>query len=250
MLLSMVFLLGCQQDKVLVRTNDDKLVLVESRLAMLDAKDDLLQAQIDALNTRVEDVEAFKTFQIMQNSFVSSEVTRLEGLITQVQDNASSALISEVNSLTGMINGLSTRVNTQFAAMQSQIDNIQLTPGKSAYEVWLELGNVGTQQDFIEALRGLQGPQGIQGNTGLTGPQGAQGEPGDSVKMIKLCPSDSAAYPEQGIVLGTSIYAVYYGVIGDTPQAFMAKLSPGDYVTTNGSNCHFKVKPNGTTGGN
>jgi hypothetical protein len=47
--------------------------------------------------------------------------------------------------------------------------------GLSAYDVWLSLGNVGTQTDFINSITGPQGPQGIQGLTGATGPQGPIG---------------------------------------------------------------------------
>lgn len=41
--------------------------------------------------------------------------------------------------------------------------------GLSAYEVWVALGNTGTEQDFIDSLTG---PQGIQGDTGPQGPAG------------------------------------------------------------------------------
>lgn len=44
--------------------------------------------------------------------------------------------------------------------------------GKSAYQIWLESGNEGTEQDFINSLKGEQG---IQGETGPQGPQGEQG---------------------------------------------------------------------------
>lgn len=56
--------------------------------------------------------------------------------------------------------------------------------GDSAYEVWLNAGNTGTQQDFIDSLRGERGevgPQGPQGNVGpqgVAGPQGVQGATG------------------------------------------------------------------------
>lgn len=62
--------------------------------------------------------------------------------------------------------------------------------GDSAYQVWLDDGNSGTEQDFLDSLVGPQGPQGeqgiqgpqgeqgIQGETGATGPQGPQGETG------------------------------------------------------------------------
>ncbi|SEJ16092.1 Collagen triple helix repeat-containing protein [Cyclobacterium xiamenense] len=63
-------------------------------------------------------------------------------------------------------------------------------PGPSAYQAWLDLGNSGTEKDFIDSLKGdtgdpgpqgIQGetgPQGIQGETGPAGPQGIQGETG------------------------------------------------------------------------
>ena len=47
--------------------------------------------------------------------------------------------------------------------------------GKSAYQIWLEQGNVGTEQDFINSLRG---PAGEKGAVGERGPQGPPGTPG------------------------------------------------------------------------
>lgn len=48
----------------------------------------------------------------------------------------------------------------------------------TTYELWLAQGNVGTQAEFLEALRGPQGVQGVQGETGAQGPQGAEGPVG------------------------------------------------------------------------
>jgi hypothetical protein len=66
----------------------------------------------------------------------------------------------------------------------------------SAYESWIDVGNVGTEQDFLDTIKGDQGdtgpqgptgatgatgptgPTGPQGNDGATGPQGPQGDPG------------------------------------------------------------------------
>jgi hypothetical protein len=62
--------------------------------------------------------------------------------------------------------------------------------GKSTYQSWLDVGNVGTEAEFILAQKGakgdkgdtgeqgLQGEQGIQGEVGPQGPQGIQGEQG------------------------------------------------------------------------
>jgi len=41
--------------------------------------------------------------------------------------------------------------------------------GLSAYEIWLDLGNTGTEQDFIDSLVGPEGPQGAQGPQGNPG---------------------------------------------------------------------------------
>ena len=60
--------------------------------------------------------------------------------------------------------------------------------GKSAYEIWLSLGNSGTETDFINSIKGekgdrgeqgLQGIQGEKGDKGEQGLQGIQGEKGD-----------------------------------------------------------------------
>ena len=39
--------------------------------------------------------------------------------------------------------------------------------GKSAYEIWLEEGNTGTEQDFLDSLVGAQGPAGASGANGV-----------------------------------------------------------------------------------
>lgn len=50
--------------------------------------------------------------------------------------------------------------------------------GKSAYEIWLELGNEGTEEEFIASLKGPKGDTGAQGATGADGPKGDKGEQG------------------------------------------------------------------------
>lgn len=53
--------------------------------------------------------------------------------------------------------------------------------GKSAYEIWLELGNEGSEDEFIASLKGPKGDTGAQGapgTPGADGPKGDKGEPG------------------------------------------------------------------------
>lgn len=67
--------------------------------------------------------------------------------------------------------------------------------GKSAYQIWLDAGNTGTEADFLASLKGEKGEKGATGATGATGakgdkgdtgaagatgPQGPQGEKGDT----------------------------------------------------------------------
>ena len=51
-------------------------------------------------------------------------------------------------------------------------------PGKSAYEIAVEHGYVGTEEEWLASLHGATGAQGPQG------PQGPQGEPGVSGGML------------------------------------------------------------------
>lgn len=57
--------------------------------------------------------------------------------------------------------------------------------GKSAYQSWLDIGNSGSEVDFIASLKSTEpGPPGDQGEPGadstVPGPPGDQGEPGIS----------------------------------------------------------------------
>jgi hypothetical protein len=52
------------------------------------------------------------------------------------------------------------------------------TNGLSAYDVWISLGNVGTQTDFVNSLTGPQGSTGVQGPQGVAGSNGTNGTNG------------------------------------------------------------------------
>lgn len=52
--------------------------------------------------------------------------------------------------------------------------------GRSAYQVAVDNGFVGTESAWLASLVGSEGPQGIQGETGPQGPAGADGAPGST----------------------------------------------------------------------
>lgn len=50
--------------------------------------------------------------------------------------------------------------------------------GKSSYQEWLDAGNSGSVQDFLNSLKGPKGDNGDKGDPGERGPQGEQGQVG------------------------------------------------------------------------
>ena len=54
--------------------------------------------------------------------------------------------------------------------------------GKSAYQIWLDNGHSGTEQDFLNWLKGEKGDQGQQGTPGQNGTNGANGQDGQNGK--------------------------------------------------------------------
>ena len=54
----------------------------------------------------------------------------------------------------------------------AEINGVKGDDGLSAYEVWLSLGNSGTEQDFITSLRGQDGASGTNGTDGIDGDDG------------------------------------------------------------------------------
>lgn len=61
--------------------------------------------------------------------------------------------------------------------------NLGRVVGYSAYEIAVQNGYVGTEQEWLLSLKGAKGDTGAtgpQGETGATGPQGPQGEKGDT----------------------------------------------------------------------
>lgn len=73
--------------------------------------------------------------------------------------------------------------------------------GDSAYEIWLDAGNTGTIQDYLNSLIGPQGPQ---------GPQGIQGDIGPGVSILGSLNSTSdlpsTGNTGEGYLIGNDFY--------------------------------------------
>lgn len=90
----------------------------------------------------------------------------------------------------------------------------------SAYESWLNVGNIGTEQDFLDTLIGPQGPQGIQGPQGLTGPQGETGPQGIQGPQGEIGP--------QGPV---SIFGTFHQEVSDESLSSTNSTNPQTKLT-------------------
>src|SRR5690625_1820254 len=51
-------------------------------------------------------------------------------------------------------------------------------PGKSAYEIAVEHGFVGSEEEWLESLKGEKGDKGDKGDAGAKGDKGDKGDPG------------------------------------------------------------------------
>ena len=58
--------------------------------------------------------------------------------------------------------------------------------GKSAYQIWLDNGNTGTETDFLNWLKGKDGANGADGKDGVNGQDGVDGKDGNGVKSAAI----------------------------------------------------------------
>lgn len=98
--------------------------------------------------------------------------------------------------------------------------------GKSAYVTWLEAGNIGTEQEFLDYLKGIDGKDGKDGIDGKDGEQGPAGESAYQAWLAMGNTGTQADFVEslKGVA-GKSTYDLWLevGHVG-TPQDFLESL--------------------------
>lgn len=145
--------------------------------------------------------------------------------------------------------------------------------GKSAYEVWLDLGNNGSEQDFINSLVGPKGEQGVSGTNGLsayqiwlslgntgteaqfisslTGPVGPAGSPGvnaSGIYIVEFLNPCGAEFANDEVLMKMSNGKVVGVYDGGPNEDRLTIFAPGDYKTTdrnNNNECRFKITSSG-----
>ncbi len=93
--------------------------------------------------------------------------------------------------------------------------------GKSAYEIWLEAGNSGTREDFLNSLKGKNGEDGRNGTDGAPGKDAsAQGAYEELLGLNIWCENASVDEVLQGLIrgLGDAIKKPFKTLEFDRPQ--------------------------------
>ena len=75
--------------------------------------------------------------------------------------------------------------------------------GKSAYQIWVDAGNTGSEQDFLNSLKGQNGTDGVAGADGVDGKSAYQiwldaGNTGDEAKFLSSLKGDKGEVGEAG----------------------------------------------------
>ena len=117
--------------------------------------------------------------------------------------------------------------------------------GKSAYQIWLDAGNVGTINDYLISLKGAKGDKGDKGDIGLTGPQGPAGQDGVTPDISNLATKSHVEYKTW-----TTNTQYYTGdlIKGNTDYGYVvycesvANYTSGAMIETDLTNANLKAK--------
>ena len=122
--------------------------------------------------------------------------------------------------------------------------------GKSAYAIAVAHGFKGSEQDWLDSLRGPQGPQGDpgpQGNPGVQGNPGPKGEPGSAERAAELLKGKNVYLPDASV---DTVLAKLVEILGDTIHVVFKQLeyfqpvAGQEFLDLKGEP-HFKVSVNG-----
>jgi hypothetical protein len=113
--------------------------------------------------------------------------------------------------------------------------------GLSAYEIWLNLGNGGSEQDFIDSLAGEDGVAGVDGLNGANGAAGAAGL-GYDLQVPAVYAGRSAFGPLAAKVSWNPSFGTKAFVVGSRVRATLMS-DPSKYVE--GTLTTFNYLPDG-----
>lgn len=146
------------------RSNSQKEYIIlekEEDCYLLEVKNSLLNFEgeiIMQLVVRMTDNRVFKSVEFSMQVLKAIEATTEIPDEYETWDSTLAAKILEIDSkleeVTALEEDLEDKVESGFFKGQDGEDG---QDGKSAYQIWLDEGNVGTEEDFLESIKGEKG---------------------------------------------------------------------------------------------
>lgn len=93
------------------------------------------------------------------------------------------SVLDKLNELDGGLTFGGNKIGLKGDPGQNGIDGIN---GKSAYEIAIDNGFVGSETEWLESLKGEKGNKGDKGNPGSNGQDGSDGVPGESAFEVAV----------------------------------------------------------------
>ena len=179
------------------RSNSQKEYIIldkEEDCYLLEVKNSLLNLEGEItmqLVVRLTDNKVFKSVEFTMQVLKAIEATTEIPDEYETWDSTLAAKILEIDSkleeVTSLEEDLNSKVENGYfkgekgdtgEPGQDGINGQDGADGKSAYEIWLDEGNQGTEQDFLDSLKGVDGQDGIDGRNGTDGINGTNGQDG------------------------------------------------------------------------
>ena len=161
---------------------------------LLEVKNSLLTLEGEItmqLVVRMPNNKVFKSAEFVMNVLKAIEATTEIPDEYETWDSTISSKIIEIDNkledITNLEQDLQDKVESGYfkgekgdtgESGQDGVNGHDGLDGKSAYQIWLEEGNSGTEQDFLNSLKGADGIDGIDGKNGKDGKDGLNGANG------------------------------------------------------------------------
>ena len=123
--------------------------------------------------------EAYVAQEVLREGFFAvgliGEKLNDDETVTRITTNVITVKVDRSAALSGDNTDMTPSMYDQIMALLAG----GAAPGKSAYEIAVENGFVGTEEEWLDSLVGAPGAPGVKGDKGDTGDTGAQGPKGD-----------------------------------------------------------------------
>lgn len=174
-----------------------------------------------------------------QLSELLAEVVNLRDNTRELADNAARYLQNGIENLKNQLisyNGIASAAAKVALDAAEDVKRTAGTAGKSAYQIAVEDGFVGTRAEWLKSLQGEKGPEGPRGLQGVPGPQGkpgVQGKTGETGPRGEPGPKGDTGEPGKD---GTSVNI--QGTVQSSSNLPSGAARGDGYITANDGHLH------------